>query len=313
MNPEREGNKFERMMRIIAMLRDNQWISGDTLAEKLKVHKRTLARYIHDINVPFYDVDGMDIIESSREGYKLLDTRFLDRLKGMDDYYTVAAIQTTPFGQTLNSKPIIKNEIYEKIRSRINLTTSLSFEKMNGIFQALVHNRKLNIAYRKNKEELKQYTILPLKLILNSGIYYLHCYDFGYNKLLNFTVNKIESMEEGAVFHDYVLISEKLEFINSRWGFMADDYEKYIADIIFETTPGVAEQIILNPLHESMTYEQTGDKYQFKLCVHNAQEFVRYSYRYGKNITIISPDWVIDIIKAEAKALLGKYEDNGKG
>ena len=306
--PDAEGNKFERMMRILSLLSEREWTSCQKLMDKLHVSRRTILRYIQDINIPFEDA-GIGLIESSRDGYKLIDTNFLDTLKGVNDYYTIAAIQSTPFGKTLNTQPVMRNFLIEKIVPRIEISNQLSNEKLEPIFAALTHNAKLDIIYMRSNGTKGNYSILPLKLISNGGIYYLQCYDFGYEQLLNLTVNKIESFETGDPFKETKLIAEKLDYLNSRWGFMANDTKKYIADVTFETDRSIAELFNTNPLHSSMKYECVDGKHRFSLAVHNLLEFIRWSFKYGHHLTITGPEWVIDIAIEEAEKFIARYKD----
>jgi len=69
---EKAGNKVERIFRILATLSQYSWTSVKDLADMLSVSKRTVLRYVQDINIPFEET-GLGLIESSREGYRLID------------------------------------------------------------------------------------------------------------------------------------------------------------------------------------------------------------------------------------------------
>lgn len=304
---ELDGNKFERMMRILAVLSIDKYKTADELSELLNVDKRTIFRYIRDIKNAFDEETHCELVESSKYGYKLIDTNFTDTLKGLNDYYTIAAIKTTPFGKNLNAAPKIKKELISKVVSRIGTTGFIADNNLDTIFKALVNNYILQIDYTSKSGEIKQHKVLPLKLISNANFYYLQCFDYGYNKIIQLFVGKIEKIETKEIFTDVNFINEKLEYIDSRWGMMADDTLEFIADVEFETDKSAYDLLSRSPLHSSMTCEEKDGKRIFRLKVHNAQEFVRWSYRFGKHITILGPEWVIDIIISEANKLIVKY------
>ena len=183
------GNKFERMMRILSILSEYKWTTAEELADYLAVSKRSILRYIQDINIPFED-NGIGLIESSKSGYRLKDTNFLDRLKGIDDQYTIAAINTSPFGDSLNSQPILNREILTKLLTRLQKPQIIKNEISKTLLEALVQNRILTITYTKSNGSRKAYKIIPLRIVSNSGTQYLQCFclDEGYKKLLTIVV-----------------------------------------------------------------------------------------------------------------------------
>lgn len=302
-----DTGKFENMMRILALLSERRWLSGPVLAKKLHISKRTLYRYINDINIPFEET-GIGLIESSREGYKLIDSNFLDTMKGLNDYRVIAAIETSPFGKKLHKKPFIKADIIKKVLSRIPQYNSLPADLLDPLFAALFDNSILTISYKRKNGEIGEYRVIPLRLMYVGHIYYLQLYDYGSEKILNFSVSQIVEIKREEVCKEHALIKEKLEFLESRWGFMADDSRQYIADITFLADNALVNQFLNNPLHESQEYREENGQHIFSLKVHNAQEFVRWSYRYGSHLTFLDPHWVIDIIRKEARIMLAKYK-----
>ncbi|MBN2658648.1 MAG: transcriptional regulator, partial [Spirochaetales bacterium] len=304
MKHEKEGNKFERMMRILSILSEYRWTSAEELADELGVHKRTVIRYINDINIPFEET-GIQLIESSRNGYKLTDSNFLDKLKGIDDQYTIAAINLSPFGKALNIRPVIKKDVLEKILPHLQKPYYIEPEVQKVLLEAFLKNRILEIDYTRNTGEIGHYTILPLKLVSSNGIHYLQCYNYKKEKLVNFTVSKIEKIVTGNICQDRKLIAESLAYIESRWGAFVND--EYVADVVFEVDESLFELLVRNPLHSSQKYENKEGGHVFSLKVHNALEFARWSMRYGWHLDVLEPPLVIDILAGEAERMLEKY------
>ncbi|MBN2836314.1 MAG: WYL domain-containing protein [Candidatus Delongbacteria bacterium] len=304
------GNKFERMMRILSILSEYKWKTSGELADTLGVSDRSIKRYIQDINIPFEDI-GIGLIESSKNGYRLRDTNFLDRLKGIDDQYTIAAINTSPFGESLNSKPVLNREILAKLLPRLQRPEIIDNPITKALLQALVQNRILSISYTKANGENKNYKIIPLKIVSNDGTQYLQCYclDKGYEKMLTFVISKIDDIKTRDVFSDRKLIVEKLAFIDSRWGTFISDKEDYTGEVRFIVDESLHEKMQRNLLHSSQEYVMDEGEPVYTLKVHNIQEFARWTMKYSWHLDVIEPQSVIDILKREARDILEKYED----
>jgi len=59
---ELDGNKFERMMRILAILSIDKYKTADELSELLNVDKRTIFRYIRDIKNAFDEETHCELV-----------------------------------------------------------------------------------------------------------------------------------------------------------------------------------------------------------------------------------------------------------
>lgn len=301
---EKEGNKFERMMRILSILSEYRWTTCEELADELGVHKRSIIRYINGINIPFEET-GLGLIESSKSGYRLINSSILDKLKGIDDQYTIAAIKLSPYGNALNSRPVIRKEVMDKILPHLQRPYYIESEILKILLESFMKNRILEIDYTRSNGEIGHYTILPMKLVSNTGIHYLQCYNFKKEKLVNFTVSKIEKIITGNICTDRKLIEESLAYIDSRWGSFVND--EYVADVVFEVDESLFELLVRNPLHFSQAYENIKGRHVFSLKVHNALEFARWTMKYGWQLNVLEPQLMIDILIEEAERMLEKY------
>lgn len=275
----------------------------------LRVDKRTIFRYIRDINIPFED-SGYGLIESSRNGYRFIDTNFLDKLKGIDDIYTIAAVETSPFGHKLQEKSIISDEIRNKILPRLSQKHFIDNDVLKHLLHAMTKNRILEIDYNKNGT-CKKYTILPLKIVSNSGTNYLQLYCFNNDKLrlLSFMVSKIEKIIPKDICLDRQLIRSKMEFINSRWGTFINEKDNFQdRDIVrFMVDDSIYLNLIKQPLHSSQEYFNDNGRHVFSLKIHNIQEFSRWCTKFGYHLTVLESQAVIDSILWDARKLIDKY------
>ncbi len=303
---EKIGNQIERMMRILSILSEYRWTTAEELSKELSVDRRTIFRYIRDINIPFEE-NGIGLVESSRDGYRLYDTNILDKLKGIDDQYTVAAISFSPFGESLNSNPVVRKELSDKLLPRLSTPHYFSGETSRSLLEALLNNRILKVEYLRFNRETGTYTILPLRIVVNNEAHYLQCYCFdeGYETILNLLISKITSIKSESVCRDRTLIKDQLEYIESRWGTFIN--REYCADVLFETDELMLERLQRNPLHKSQEYHIENGKHLFSLKVHNAQEFARWTMKFGWHIKVIEPEMVIDILLDEAAEITKKY------
>lgn len=305
---EKEGNKFERMMRILSMLSENRWTTAQEIADNLGVNKRTVYRYINALNIPFEET-GIDLVDRSREGYKLHNNHIIEKLNGIDDQFTLAAMQTSPFGQAFHKELRISREIQNKILPRIAFQNFIDDEIVNQLLSAFVMGNIVEITYlRKGKN--KNYRVLPLKIVSNTGTQYLQLYDFGYEKLLNFAIDKIVKIVPHEVFTDAAFVKEKLDYIDSRWGTFVNDKDGYTADVEFEADEILYEKLVASRLHFTQVHELVDGKHIFSLKVHDLQEFARWSMKFLSHIYIRSPQAVIDVMVRDARNILQRY--NGK-
>ncbi len=302
-----QSSKFEKMMRIFTILSQYNWTSAETLAMELDVSKRTVFRYINEINIPFQD-NGITLIESSPDGYRLKDTNFLDKLKSIDDQYTIAAISTSTFAKNLNTKTKINKTLYEKLNSRLYKSADISEKILEKLLKAFLENRIIEIEYIRKTGELKTYKVLPLRLVLNSGVHYLQTYALHSKIIQHFSVSKIKKVYIKEGFNDKELITEQLKYIDSRWGTFANDAKNYTADVEFIVDESLYGTLKESPLHSSQEYKYIKGKHHFFLKVHNTLEFDRWTMKYGNRITVISPQSLIDTIIKESNELIKRYE-----
>lgn len=306
-----EGNKLERIFRILATLSEYEWTHARDIAEMLGVDKRTVFRYIKDINIPFEE-NGPGLIESSNEfGYRLKSTNFIDKLKGIDDLQTIAAIQTSPYAHNLMNRKIVSQDMMERVIPRLNQTNYIDDDTLKHLLDALYKGRILEVEYQKSGSEPKKYKILPLKLVSNGGTNYLnlYCFDEGYERILSFMVSKIVKISLKEVCRDKKLIESKLDFINSRWGIFVNEVDGYIDSVKFEVNDSLYQNLIKQPLHSSQEYIYSQGAHIFTLKIHNILEFARWTMKFGYQIRVIESQAVINAIKSEAYQLVEKYEE----
>ncbi len=303
---ERVGNKFERMMRIFTVLNKYEWISAEVLAYRLGVSKRTIFRYINDINIPFEE-SGIGLIESSQEGYRLRDTLFLDSLKSIDDQYTIAAISTSIFAKNVKKNSGVNRNLVEKLSARLYKSLDIPEEILDKLLKSFLENRIIEIEYLRKNGEVKAYRLLGLKLVLNSGIYYLQSYHLDSKIIQHFTLHKIQDIFIKEIFTDKKLIEDRLKYIDSRWGTFVSDSKNYLADVEFIADQSLYGTLKNMPLHFTQEYKNIDGEHHFFLKVHNALEFARWSMKFGRRIYVVSPPLIRNIIVKECNELLKRY------
>jgi len=159
----------------------------------------------------------------------------------------------------------------------------------SAVYDALLRNRKLDVAYMpRGEDEAKQYEINPLGLVLKDGLFYLVCSMWDYPDIRLITLHRMNT----ASVMDIPCVAPD--------GF---DLDAYIASGELDFAIGgkiklkakVNSQIAIHleerPLHDDQQLTQCDDGlYLLESTAQDTNELRWWLLGFGQNIEVIAPD-----------------------
>lgn len=277
-------SKFEKMLRIFELLDSQHWTKATDLARALNVDERTVFRYTRDIMNAFPD---FPVLESGREGYRLVRNEMLSYLRSSDDLIAVSALETSPFGKLARARKKTPQELYRKVMDRIEARAMIPEGLLKLLFQGLMEGRQQEIIYIANGKETRLSGCL-LRLVSRDFVPYVLFLDQADWKVKTLAVNKIESISPTRDSLPKEQTEQAFHLINSAWGIMINDS---IETVTLEVSGNILPYFLKSPLHPSQkVLELENATASISLPVHNIQEFNRFILRFGRSARITKPE-----------------------
>lgn len=296
--------KLDNLIRLFDYLSPYTWRTAEQVAGELEVDRRTVFRYMREIEMAFSPVP---IVESSRDGYRLCRNDFLDVMQSRDDYAGLAAVMSTPLGSLVQPEHPLPERFLTSIREMVETRETSSAKILRPIFEAMRTGCFLELSYRA-KSEAKAHRCVPVKFFLRSGIPYIVSFDEDYCHLIVLAADKIERAAKSRKFLPVSELKELRTYVNGAWGLMIRHKERLVTEVEFEANASVATYFEKAPLHASQKLIAKPGCATFRLRVHNEGEFVRYLLRFGQAVRIISPSSAISELTGFLATMREFYE-----
>jgi len=282
--------KLENLVTLFDYLSPWQYRSVDQVAGKLGVDRRTVFRYMTEIELAF---DPVPVIERDREGYRLCQSDFLDVMQSREDYAGLAAVMSSPLGALVQGKRPMPDKLLKGVREMVDTRAALGEKLVRPIFEAMRTGNFLELGYH-SASETKTHLCVPVKFFIRSGIPYVVVFDEARGHLIVLGADKIERVAKSRKSLPPSTVQELRAYVNSAWGMMIQHREGRRIEVEFEANASVAPYFEKAPLHSSQTMTERRGKHVFRLLVHNEKEFGRYLLRFGRAVRILSPESAID-------------------
>jgi predicted DNA-binding transcriptional regulator YafY len=282
--------KLDNLITLFEFLGEDRWKSAEAVAQELEVDRRTVMRYMREIERAF---DPFPIVESCREGYRLCKNDFLETLQRRDDYAGLAAVMSTPLGSLVRPNRPLPETLEVSVREIVETRSTLSHKQARPLLEAMRTGAYLKLSYRATTT-LKEHVCAPIKLSIDSGIPYVACFDEHHGHLICLAAGKIEQISKAGRKLAPPQLAELRSYVNSAWGRMIQHKEGIREEVSFLANPSVARYFTVAALHKSQRVKPQDKGVLITLTVHNLKEFVRYLLRYGQAVRIISPQAAID-------------------
>jgi len=301
--------KLDNLIRLFDFLSPYAWRTADQVADELEVDRRTIFRYMREIEMAFSPVP---IVESSRDGYRLCRNDFLDIMRSRDDYAGLAAVMSTPLGELVQPERPMPERFLATVRDMVETRTTLGAGIIRPVFESMRTGAYLELSYR-SRTEAKLHRCVPVKFFLRTGIPYIVCYDEGYGHLIVLAADKIERVAKSKKAMPPSELKELRAYVNGAWGLMIRHKERLVSEVEFQATPAVAAYFEKAPLHASQSRVGGDGTAAFRLTVHNEGEFVRFLLRFGRAVRIVSPAGAIGELRTFLASMMEFYEGRGAG
>lgn len=305
--------KYEIMLDILFELLSKKCVSASYLANKYQVSKRSIYRYINEIEyagVPLYTVRG------NSGGIAIIDTfRLSSTFLSVKEYEQVinalSSINSSLPNKLLDSainklKSNVKNEYSGFDVKSGNLIIdcgpwgdTVGYKtKMKIVQQCIENNRQLFIRYHDRNSKVTERIIDPHVIVFKQGIWYVYAFC---NKRNEFRFFKIGRIEQAHMLNSAF---KRRDFGNDlpfdTW------YNSVEArDVIMEI-----DKKIVSDMEEWLGVENVkleGDKYVARAKLPFDDSLVSKIMSYGMGITVKSPKELKEKIKTCAKELLQNY------
>lgn len=203
-------SKISHLMQLLLTLQHKKFTTASELAETLNVDKKTIYRYISNLNlanIPIHTKKGryggfyideefymktpkltLEELHAILVAEEIIDCNGEFPLK-KDLKNAVIKIKTTCIGEHEDLENIYKSHKFDlnKVGCKLNLD-----EKIEYINTSMDKGRSLNIKYVcENKNEIRENTIDPYNLIYKDGEWFIICYCHENNKVEALRLSKI--------------------------------------------------------------------------------------------------------------------------
>jgi predicted DNA-binding transcriptional regulator YafY len=316
----------ERIYRIDQLLNDRKTVSFQELLERLEVSPATLKRdlaYMRDrLNAPIlYDKEQNGYrFESNSENYALPGLWFspeeiyalltMQHLLNNLDGDGLLSRHIKPLQSRLLAMLEDSDSPLEEIQKRVKIekmgSRKYDLEHFQEIGLALVKRKRLTIEYQsRSKDENTKREISPQRMIYYRDNWYVDGWCHAKNALRSFSVDAIKKaviLEVRAVDIDDNELNAEL---GSGYGIFAG---KDIQWAVLRFTPDRAKWVASESWHPVQTAEFLQDgSYEIKFPFSDERELIMDILKYGADVTVVSPQSLIDQVLSKANTLIKNY------
>jgi len=264
------------------------------------------------------------VIEKRRDGrltrYHLVERRFeLPELKLLADAVQSAKFLSEKKRALLLEKLTGFTSVHEASRLHRDIYISDRYRTDNGqvyyavdaIHTAMAENRQISFLYFEYNEEKrkvyrhdgKRYRVSPWGLIWSDGNYYLVAYDSDFGDFKHYRVDKMESTAILDDLRDGKEAGERLDLSSyaKRVFGMFGGEEELVTLRVENRLSGV----ILDRFGHDSTFFRDGDgHFTVRVRVSVSPQFLGWIMSFGRSLTIVGPDSVVERYHALAKEIL---------
>lgn len=320
------GRKLHRLVKTLLIIDSREQCTPDSLAERFGTDKRTVFRYIKDINSAGFAVE----FDRKNDTYAFADPNFTLRDLDLGDDELTALLMGRqlagklgrPFEKAFQS--LVKRartctdaatrgrirKIEEKQQFWIDLAPADGFEMIeetyNILQKAMEERRETDIIYHgMGRQELTKRAIDPYCLFLHEGVWYVLAHCRTRRAIRQFALDRIR----------HIYLSRRAYEIPQ--GFSADRYFKagwHImhygepVEVVLKFSKDVARWITRRAWHPTqVTEEQPDGSLIFKVKLEGTEEIKRWTYHWSPHCEVIAPPELRTKVAEEVKTLAGVY------
>ncbi len=179
-------------------------------------------------------------------------------------------------------------------------------EYLAGIIEAIKSKKVLRLYYQPFYEDKPYYSdIHPYLLKEYKRRWYLIGLNDFKEQLRTYSLDRIRDIEESDIDYKQKQFSAAEYFKNSI-GIISPPGEPPLIKIAIQKTQ--AQYVITQPWHESQNIDsETEEEVVFSFKLHPTYEFNSLLLSYGKDVRVIEPESLIELVKSQLEEMLGYY------
>lgn len=215
----------------------------------------------------------------------------------LEKFMTFRSASPLPNINEMEEKISVKNIGYYKVEEAI-------FHQMVG---ALFENRAIRITYRTPYTgETSERLIQPLHLLCYMGNWHLIAFCTLREELRNFTLSRIEKIEQGTAKID---LPESLpsvkKYIRQAFGVITGPFS---AEVALRFRPALAARVSEQIWHDSQQMSMDDDgSLELTFPVAGFEEVVREILKYGADVEVVAPEDLREMVREEIQRMTKIY------
>ncbi len=187
------------------------------------------------------------------------------------------------------------------------LAAVIDGEVQRIVSDALLHERQVNIRYRKRGEKQPvEYRIHPLALIQRGPMLYLSCRIFDYNDARTLAMNRIvsaQALEDRAIYPEGFSVDQQVD--TGVWGFGPG--EKLKVELVFRA--GCGDHLFETPLAKDQQVEEIdAGLLRVTATVAKTPQLRWWLLGFGEGVEVVKPTELRHAMAATAKELARTYD-----
>lgn len=318
--------KLHRLVKILLLIDSREQCTPDSLARKFGTDKRTIFRYIRDLNAAGFAID----FDRTHDTYTFTDPNFTLRdLELGDDELTallmgrqMAGRLGRPFEKAFQA--LVKRartctdagtrgrikKIEDKQRFWVDLTPADGFEKIaetyNTLQKAMEERREADILYHgMGRQELTKRAIAPYCLFLHAGVWYVLAHCRKRRAIRYFALDRIRHISISGRTYEIPQSFSADRYFKAGWQIM--HYGEPV-EVVLKFSKEVARWITRRQWHPTQTTEEQSDgTLIFKVRLEGTEEIKRWTYHWAPHCEVLAPPELRMQVAGEVGALAGVY------
>lgn len=274
---------------------------------------------------------GCDIIKTSK-GWFIGEREF----ELPETYLLCDAVSSAKFITAKKTREILGKlygmmSIYQARRSRNRVYFGMAdkcgneslYYNIDRISRAVEENRQIKLIYSSRKLGTdgqiaygsKEMTVNPYAMTWQDDYYYLIANHTKYDNLIHLRIDRIRDVEITDVparsfsqVSEYTDFFDVADYTNKLFGMYSGEIQK----IELYCSNSIAEQVFDRFGEDVLIRGKDGEGFILRVQAALSDALVTWIINYGRNIKVISPESLKEMVVGRAKAVLENYTQNGK-
>jgi len=325
-----------KLLKILEILRkesdDEHYVETGEIIRQLEQQGIHCQRRVLYDDIELLNENGYEILCEKKPGFSNKYCLLEDRFDSSEVHILLDAVQSATFISKKKTKELVNkiaalagNKQGEILKHNIvEFTTPKSSNDkilyaVSEIAHAIAYRKKIKFyyfdydenykkVYRKNKKgENRGYKVNPLGTVFDNGYYYLFCYDDFFGKVSHYRVDRMDKVEITELEITPGIENER-ENLPTRKRQLFAMYGGDAAVVEIQADAKLIDTIY-DIFGDRIKLEKKGDGIIcFTAEVQVSPTFIAWSCSFGKQLKVLSPEWVVERTKTYIDELKTNYD-----